>query len=389
MSIMKAKMVKILFIWNVSNPNANIGTYKPSVWVAKQNGYFIDIAMNFSKVSQRKKEEVEKQLGVRLIHIDIERNPSSIVNFRAYRQLVKLMKKEKYDIIHCNTPMGSILGRLAAFRTGNKKVFYMNRGFHFYEGAPKKNWLIIYPIEKFFARFFTDAIATINPIDYQYAQKFVLRKHSNLKYSLPGPGVELEQFTYCEDDRKRVRKELGIKEEDVVLISVGELSLRKNNSVIIEALGLIKNLQVYYILVGEGSMKDQLRKLARKNNIENNVIFLGMKDNPTPYYSASDIFVFPSLNEGFGRVGIEAMHVGLPIVTSNVQGINLYSDHGKTGFKYNPNDVAGFAEGISLLINDNGLREKISEYNRKKSERFALENTGKLISKIYKDLLEI
>lgn len=381
-------MVKILFIWNIASSNANIGAYKPSVWAAKQKDYLIDVAMNYSYVTEEIKKKVEEELGIRLIHIDINRSPTAMVNFKAYRQLVKLMKEEEYDIIHCNTPMGGILGRLAAFRTNNRRVFYMNRGFHFYKGAPKKNWILFYPIERIFARCFTDAIATINPIDFQYANNFTLRGHSNLKYSLPGPGVELDQYKYSEEDRRTIRNQFGFGKDDVVIISVGELSIRKNNSLIIEALALINDSHIYYMLVGDGPVKNKLKELAKEKKIEKNVVFAGEQQNPTPYYSAADIFVFPSLNEGFGRAGIEAMHVGLPIVTSNVQGINLYSEHGKTGYKYNPKDVKGFAQGILELVKNKKLRKEISEYNKVESEKFSLENTGRQIAEIYQALLK-
>ena len=103
----------------------------------------------------------------------------------------------------------------------------MNRGFAFYKGAPLKNWIIYYSIEKVFARFFTDAIATINPDDFEIARKFKLRNNSKLKYSIPGPGVELSRFEYNQNDREKIRAQYGIKKNDIVILSVGEISERK------------------------------------------------------------------------------------------------------------------------------------------------------------------
>ena len=217
-------MFKILFIWNIALTDGNIGSYRPSVYAAKSIDCQIDIAMNFTDTPNEKRKEIEHILGVTLINVDIDRDPYSVKNYKAYKQLIEIMRMGKYDIIHCNTPVGGILGRLAAKKLGHQRVFYMNRGFAFYRGAPLKNWLIYYNIEKIFARFYTDAIATINPDDFEYAKEFKLRKNSSLKYSLPGPGVELSRFEYDEKARLNIRAQYGLKENDVLVLSVGEIS---------------------------------------------------------------------------------------------------------------------------------------------------------------------
>lgn len=387
---------RVLFIWNMAFTDGNIGSYRPSVYAAKSIDYDIDIAMNFTDTPTEKREEIENEFGIKLINVDIERNPYSLKNYKAYKQLVEIMKKGHYDIIHCNTPMGSILGRLAAHCIKHQRVFYMNRGFSFYKGAPLKNWIIYYTIEKIFARIYTDAIATINPVDFDIARKFRLRNNSKLKYSIPGPGVELSRYRYNQKDREQVRAEYGIGENDIVILSVGEISERKNFISIIEALGKIKNSdssgvikkRIYYLIAGIGDLKEALLAKADELNIKNSVIFAGYQQNISKFYSTADIYALPSLSEGFGRVGIEAMSVGLPLITSNVQGINLYSIDGKTGFKYAPEDVKGFAEGISELVRNEKLRQKIGEYNRLYSKNFSMENSGKKIAEIYKEMMK-
>jgi glycosyltransferase involved in cell wall biosynthesis len=388
---------KILFIWNVAPPDGNIGSYRPSVYAAKSIGFDIDIAMNFSGTSVEKRRELENKLGIKLIHVDINRKPYSLENYKAYRQLVSIMDKGKYDIIHCNTAIGSILGRLAAKKAGHNKVFYMNRGFAFYKGAPLKNWIIYYSIEKVFARFFTDAIATINPDDFEIARKFKLRNNSKLKYSIPGPGVELSRFEYNQNDREKIRAQYGIKKNDIVILSVGEISERKNFGSILEALGVINKNNItedivkyiYFMIVGEGELENLLFTKAKQLGIEERVIFTGFQEDVAKFYSAADIFALPSLSEGFGRVGIEAMSVGLPLITSNIQGINLYSIDGETGFKYEPKGVNGYAEGIVKLATDEELRNRISDYNKKFSKNFSMEISGKSIAEVYEELMKI
>ncbi len=390
-------MPKILFIWNVASVDGNIGSYRPSVFAAKSIGFEIDIAMNFSCTPIDKRKLIENELKVRLIQVDINRNPYSLKNYVALKQLIEIMKKEEYDIIHCNTPVGGILGRLAAYKVGNNKVFYMNRGFAFYKGASLKNWIMYYNVEKIFARLFTDAIATINPDDFKYAKKFKLRNNSGMKYSLPGPGVEVSRFDYNYMDRKRIRKQFQLQEKDILILSVGEITKRKNFASIVDALGKIKkeyetqpfSNHIYYMIVGEGPCREMLYKKACKLHIKDKVIFAGYHENISQFYSAADIFALPSLSEGFGRVGIEAMNVGLPLITSSAQGINLYSINGKTGYKYKSRDVKGYENGLLKLIKDKNKRNEISEFNREFAKSFSMEKTGREIAKIYKDLMQI
>jgi glycosyltransferase involved in cell wall biosynthesis len=386
-------MAKVLFVWNIAGEDGNIGSYRPSIYAAKYAGYEIDIAMNFNLTPIKKRKEIETLYGVRLINVDIDRNPYSFRKNRiALKQLISVMK-EGYDIVHCNTPVGGILGRIAAKKTKLNRVFYMNRGFAFYKGAPLKNWIIYYTIERLFARLYTDAIATINPIDFKYANGFTLRNHSNLKYSLPGPGVELSQFKYSQEDREMLRKQYKVDDADILVLSVGELTKRKNFSDIIKALSIIKKQadneigKIYYMIVGEGKLQQQLTEETEKLGLSEKVIFAGSHENVSRYYSAADIFALPSLSEGFGRVGIEAMSVGLPLITSNVQGINLYSINGKTGFKYSPTDVEGYAGGIMKLARDEKLRKRISEYNKVFAREFSMEKSGEKIAGIYKALM--
>ncbi len=389
-------MPKILFVWNIALSDGNIGSYKPSVYAAHMLHYDIDVAMNFTKTPIQKRTEIEKGLGIRLINVEIDRNPYSLKNKAAYNQLVNIIKESEYDIIHCNTPMGGILGRLAARKCGIKKVFYMNRGFAFYKGAPLKNWVLYYSIEKIFARLLTDAIATINNDDFVYAKKIRLRRNSNLKFSLPGPGVELSRFEFSSEDRENVRKEYGFEKDDIVVLSVGEICERKNFGVIIEAFNKIhktvdyKGLfnRLYYLIVGDGELKEELERKVEEYGLESKIIFAGYHDDVSKFYSASDLYALPSKSEGFGRVGIEAMNVGLPLITSDVQGINLYSINGKTGFKYNSMDVDGFMKGIIALSTEEDLRKRISLYNRKFAKSFSIENSAAKIAEIYKALME-
>ena len=117
------------------------------------------------------KNGLKLDFAEKVFDVPFSRSPKSKDNIKAYKQLKKIIDEGQYDVIHCNTPMGGIVTRLAArkARKNGTKVFYTAHGFHFYKGAPKKNWIVFYPIEKFFANHYTDKLITITNEDYDLA----------------------------------------------------------------------------------------------------------------------------------------------------------------------------------------------------------------------------
>ena len=160
----------------------------------------------------------------------IFRNPFKKENIKAFKELKSVVKKERFDLIHCHTPVGGVLGRLAArgYRKFGTKVIYTVHGFHFCKTAPKKNWLIFYPVE-WLCSHWTDVLITINEEDYAFAQKHMRAKR--VEY-VPGVGIDLNKFApeIIDDVRKlEKRTELGIKDTDTVFVSVGEINKDKSN----------------------------------------------------------------------------------------------------------------------------------------------------------------
>lgn len=139
--------------------------HKPLAEVLHEHGCEVHVAArdNLAEKNGLKLDFVDK-----VFNVPFARSPKSLDNIKAYRQLKKIIDEGGYDVIHCNTPMGGVVTRLAARKARKKgtKVFYTAYGFHFYQGAPKKNWIVFYPIEKFFSRL-TDKLITITAEDYK------------------------------------------------------------------------------------------------------------------------------------------------------------------------------------------------------------------------------
>lgn len=252
--------------------------------------------------------------------IPFERNPLKPGNFCAYKKLKELIDSGNYDIIHCHTPVGAMLARLAArgARKKGTRVIYTAHGFHFYKGAPLLNWLVYYPVEKWLSRY-TDTLITINQEDYAAARKF----HAKEVRYVHGVGVDTQKFGAA-IDRAKKRAELGLQEDDFALLSVGELIPRKNHQVVLRALselqksGKLEN--TVYLICGRGVLREQLESLARELDISKVVRFLGYRNDISEICAACDLFVFMSKQEGLPVALMEAMACGLPCVCSKIRG---------------------------------------------------------------------
>lgn len=325
--------MRILYITTISLTMNSF--FKPHVEMLVGEGHSVDVACNYKDLEL---DELYTKLGCGIYQVDFSRSPLSSDNIKAYRQLKSVVENGNYDIVHCHTPTASVVSRLVCrkFRkTTGLRVFYTAHGFHFYKGAPKLNWMIFYPIEKLCSRF-TDKLITINKEDYELAKRKF--KAKEIHY-VPGVGIDLSKFENVNVDRAEKRHEIGVPENAFLLLSVGELNENKNHQIIIKAMAKLNDPRVHYAIAGEGENREYLLDLAESLGVSEQVHLLGYrKDIPELNHSA-DVFCFPSLREGLGLAAIEAMACGLPVVTSNVHGINDYSIDGVTGYRCNPYSV--------------------------------------------------
>lgn len=269
------------------------------------------------------------------------RSPFTFNNMKAYFALKKLIEENDFDIIHCHTPVGGALTRLAAKdmrAKGHTKIIYTAHGFHFYKGAPLLNWLVYYPIEKYLSRY-TDVLITINKEDYAIAQN---KMHAKRTEYVPGVGIDIEKIKSVKVDRNKKRAELGIPKDSIMLLSVGELSKRKNHEIVIRTLPQIKDKNVIYAICGKGALESYLKKLADKLGVSDRVFLLGFRTDVTEICKAADIFIFPSLQEGLPVALMEAMACALPVVCSKIRGNTDLITRGRNGYLFDPDNVASF-----------------------------------------------
>ena len=367
-------------------------------WFNKENVEFlrqelgceVHIACNFDYMRDTDEDRTKKYLdklrgeGVLLHNIPFDRSPLTASNFKAYRQLKKLIDEGGFDLIHCHTPAAAMITRLAARRARRhgSVVMYTCHGFHFHNASSKKNWIVYYPVERIMSRF-CDYIVTINHEDFERAKTFHAK---NVRY-IPGVGVDTERIARAKVDKRGYKRSIGVPEDCVMLLSVGELIERKNHRVIIEALSKLKRSDIYYVICGKGPLKEELAALAEKYGIAERVVFLGFRNDIPELNNTADISAFPSKIEGLGLAGIEAMAAGVPVVASNVHGILDYVRDGETGFAVPPDDAEGFARAIEKLADDPELREKMGKRCTEAVKPFELSRALETMWAIYREIL--
>ena len=355
-----------------------------NVAILKELGYEIHYASNFNNPSYGTDNKRLEGTGIICHQVDFERSPFNKKNWQAYKQLVKIMKDENIDLVHCHTPMGSVLARLAAKKCGIKDVLYTAHGFHFFKGASIKNWLIYYPVERFLSGY-TDTQVCINMEDFYNAKKFKAR---NVEY-IAGVGIDTkgikEKSNITSGEKEELRKELKLADTDRVLITAGEMIERKNQKFLLEVVKKIKEKEssVKLIVCGHGRLENSLKLKTKELGIEDSVIFTGYRTDIYRILGLSEVFLFSSLQEGLPVAVMEAMAVGLPVVCSKVRGNADLVDNGKGGYVPEQFDVNIWSDLIYSLLMDKNRLKSFGEYNIDKIKEYDKSNVEKEMRRIY------
>ena len=309
--------------------------------------------------------------------IPFERNPFKPGNIKAYKKLKRVIDEGNYDIIHCHTPVGGMITRLAAIgaRKRGTKVFYTAHGFHFYKGAPLINWILYYWAERLLARM-TDVLITIVHEDYERAKKF---KTGKVEY-VPGVGVDLDRFKKSSSEESAaLRAELGIPNDATVLLSVGEVNANKNHKVVIKALPAFSN--TWYVICGRGPLIEQHKKLAHSLGVEDRVIMTGYRRDVELFYSIADIFVFPSIREGLPVALMEAMATGLVCVASKNRGTDDLL--GESPLRFEATSVTDLKDKLSKVIRGVFSTDSEIKRNKERLQTFDIRNTLQAVKSLY------
>lgn len=377
--------MKLLYILNIAEKVNNFSY--TSMLAAQALGIEYHIAGNWGYASEEERHADEVKYGIHIYQIDFIRTPYHPGNHKAYKQLLTLAQNEQFDIIHCNTPIGGILGRMVGKRCKTPCVIYQAHGFHFYKGAPLKNWLLYFPVEQWFAHY-TDAIITINKEDYKRAQHFHLHRKGKVYY-VPGVGIDITQYIINKSIRVSKRTELNLQKDDIMLISMGDLIDRKNYPVSISAVAKSNNPHLQYFVCGEGPEEENLRTLIKQLGVEKQVHLLGFRYDIKELLNAADIYLFSTKQEGLPRSMMEAMAMGKPCVVSDIRGNSDLIENGIGGFLCKPTDVNAFANAIYQLEANEELQKKQGLHNLQKIEEYSASKVTDRLRDVYLEAISL
>lgn len=354
---------------------------RPCLETAHDLGYEVYLGIN---CKYPEKITTDLPFDVKLYNSNTYR---SILSFKdnkiAYKNLINLLSKGDFEVIHCNTPIGGMIGRLCGKKKKIKKVIYTAHGFHFYKGAPLFNNTILKLAERIMAHW-TDAIITMNQEDYEAAKKFKLKKYGKV-YFVHGVGIDIEDFKNVKINVKNKRKELNIKDDDIVLISVGDVVQRKNYSLALDVIAKCNNPKLKYLICGLGPEMENLKNKAKSLGIENQIMFLGFRKDIKELLKISNIFLFTTTQEGLPRSLMEAMASGLPCIVSKIRGNVDLIENDKGGFCCDTIDE--YVQAINTIIKSKNKVKKYIDHNLKIIKQYDIENVKREIKQIYKDVL--
>lgn len=357
----------------------------------KKMGYDVSIAGNgkMSDGSDAAELKKLKKMKITFYQVDFDTKKTiTLNNLKSYFRLKKIFTKETFDVIHCHTPIAGILTRLAAIKSRKKgcKVIYTSHGFAFTKVSSKKSWLLYYNFEKLCSKF-CDAIITINHEDFNNAKTMLCKN----VFIIPGVGLDTKKYINTNINKEQYKKRIGINSDDYVILSVGELSTRKNHQIVIKAISTLKNKKnIVYVVCGRevtnSGIENQLKELATANNVR--LVLLGHRNDVAELYKCADVSALPSIREGLGMAGLEALASGIPLIGSNVQGIIEYLKNGVTGYLCDPYNAGSVVEAINKLMSksQNELR-KMSTNCVEMAKNFDINLSKKKMKEIYELIL--
>lgn len=373
----KNRDIKILhIITNLTVGGAQENTFLTTRYLREQ-GYKTDIAAAPNGQWEEKARHYCDNLH--LIKELQENKFSFLSNISAIRDLIKLIRKHHYDVVHTHSTIGGICGRLAAYWLGVPFVVHTLHGFSYHEAMPRWKQFLLKRIEAFFS-LLTDIVITVCDNNQQEAleNKLVPKEKVVTIYS----GIDFERFN-LKESFPDIRQVLSIPEESYIVGFVGRLCYQKAPERFIQAAKeiLLKRKDVHFILVGDGPLRNELESLAMPRQ---NIHFLGMREDIPAIMSAIDVFALTSRYEGLGRSLTEAMYCRKAVVAANVNGVSELVEHEKTGLLIESTSIEALVDSIERLLEDSSLRKSLGDNAYEKVyPDFCAIKMGKAVETLY------
>ena len=329
-----------------------------------------------------------RQKGVKILPIPcLVRRIDPFNDLRAFFTLLKLICREKPALVHTHSSKAGILARLAAKLAGVPLIVHTPHGHVFFGHFGPLTSKIFLLMEKVFDLITDRTVALTEGERNDYLKLGVSKPH---KVDIIHSGVDIRRFAPGQTDSVTLKKRLGIGIHTRVVGTVGWLLPIKGPMHLLDAMSELwqKEIDSVLIYVGKGDLEDRLRAHALSRGVSNRVLFLGWRSDVNDIMQLFDVFVLPSMNEGMGRVLVEAMAAAKPVVASNVGGIPDLVKHGLNGFLARPGDSRELAAYIEKLLGDDHLRTAMGARGRKLAENYTVDKMASKIDALYISLFQ-
>jgi glycosyltransferase involved in cell wall biosynthesis len=293
----------------------------PQLDALRAAGFAVEIACRITR------HGAEMTAHADIVHnLPFRRSPVHPDNLKATSLLTRLIRERRYAIVHAHTPVGGVAGRVAATLANAPIRMYTAHGFHFHRHGSILGNALYRTIEIVAGRRFSDAVLVINSEDYDAALEHKVVTAPEKLFLTGGVGISTEKFapSMCtKEARAALRREIGAESDAVpVMTFVGEMIPRKRHADLLEAFARVRTVRpdAVLVLAGDGVLLDKVQKLAVESGVMDACRFLGYRRDIPVLLAATDLFVFPSAQEGLPCAIQEALAMEVPTVATDVRG---------------------------------------------------------------------
>jgi glycosyltransferase involved in cell wall biosynthesis len=319
------------------------------------------------------------------------RSPFNVMGpLRSLREIRRIVRNEKIDLVHVHTPIAAFAARLALRSTkvaSGTKVLYTAHGFHFHSGNSFMRNAPIIALEKV-ASSWTDHMIVINREDFDAAQRLRLLPPEKISY-FPGIGVDTEYYSRESVPAERIasfRRSIGVSENTEYFVMVAEFTKRKRHRDLMDAFAALSRQDTYLILAGVGPLFSSIQEYSKWLNIASRVVFLGSCEDVRPVLASAIAMILPSEREGLPRSIMESLSMEVPVIASNIRGSrDLLSDGG--GILTEVGDIKGISNAMRWMLANSEKARLMGKRGRQRMHEFSLEKVERLHAKLYDQLL--
>jgi glycosyltransferase involved in cell wall biosynthesis len=375
-----------IHILQVSKSSGGVGVYTRRLVGALDKARYRFTVICLAEGSDEMAADLNRIEGVKAISIPMKDGIDPLSDISVCVKLARLIRGEKFDLIHAHSSKPGFFTRLAAIGM-DIPVIYEPASFAFHENAPRSQAVFYAFLERIAARYLTDRIMLVCNGERELARQYSVGTDD--QFITIHTGIDIEPFD-IPVDHAQIRTELGVPLDVRLIGTVARLSEQKAPSDFIRAAAMVhaEFPQSHFLWVGDGPLEEASRSLVKSLGLQEVFHFAGFRDNVPAILMSLDCFVLSSHWEGFSLAILEAMAAGLPVVATQVTGAAEAIVDGETGILVDSGDIPGLAEAIGKLVQDESLSRSMGVASRKRAENvFPYKKMLDRIEELYLDLI--